>query len=93
MSDEELKLYKVLFDTVLPNLKHIQASQAEQLVRSDRLNQSLDEFRAEMKARFAELHAELAATRHQVDLTIAGLRESEARVAAVLGMGKGQIVH
>ena len=93
MSDEELKLYEVLFDTILPTLNSIQASQSEQRIQADRLSQDLQAFRAEMKTRFTELHAELAATRHRMDATLASLRESEARVAAVLGMGKNQIVH
>jgi len=93
MPDEELALYEVLFDTMLPQLNRIQASQAEQLERTDRLNRNLEEFRAEMKARFAALHNELAATRHQLDLTLASLRESDARVAAMLETGKDQIVH
>jgi len=93
MPDEELKLYEVLFETILPNLSRIQASQSEQRMQADRLSQDLQAFRAEMKARFDTLHAELAAARHQMDVTLASLRESEARVAALVGMDRNQIIH
>jgi ABC-type transporter Mla subunit MlaD len=93
MVDEDFKLYNVLMDTILPNLNRIQASQNEQRLQTDRLSQNLEEFRKEMAARFADLNAELAATLHQVEVAMANLRESEARVAALLGSGKNQIVH
>ncbi len=93
MSDEELNIYKVLMETIVPNLNRIQASQAEQRLQTDRLNRHLEGFRLEMETRFADLNAELAATRRALDAAMANLRDSEARVAALLISGKNQIIH
>lgn len=93
MSDIEDSLYAVLIDTILPNLNRVQASQAEQRLQGDQLNRNLEEFRAEMQKRFAELRADLAATRHQFDVAVAALRESEARFVAAMGLAHNPIVH
>jgi hypothetical protein len=79
---------------ILPNLTRIQASQTEQKTHTDRVNQAIEEFRAEMQMRFTELRAELAATHAQVEVAIAKLRESEAaQTKAALAISKNSIVH
>jgi len=71
------QLHALLLDVILPNLKGIQASQAEQRAQTERLNQNLEEFRAEMQLRFAEIRAELAACRQEVEDTMVTLRETD----------------
>jgi multidrug resistance efflux pump len=94
MPDVVMKLYAVLIDVILPNLNRIQASQVEQRAHTDRVNQNIEEFRAEMHMRFTELRAELAATHAQVEVAMAKLRESEAaRTQAALAISKNSIVH
>ena len=77
MSEMLSKIYALLLDVILPHLKDIQASQAEQRVQTERLNQNLEEFRAEMQLRFAEIRAELAACRQEVEDTMVTIRETD----------------
>jgi hypothetical protein len=94
MPDVVMKLYAVLIDVILPNLNRIQASQVEQRTHTDRVNQNIEEFRAEMQTRFTELRAELAATHAQIEVAMTKLRESEAaRTAVALAISKNSIVH
>ena len=87
-------LLTVLSDVVLPNLNRIQTSQTEQRLETDRLQQNLDAFRAEMQQRFAELHADLAATRAQLELAEKIIRATEtARAAEATGRRRGTLVH
>jgi hypothetical protein len=72
------QLYHVLVDVILPNLKEIHANQVEQRKQTEELNRGLEEFRGEMQVRFAELRAELAACRTQMEDAIVTLSESEA---------------
>jgi len=93
MPDVVMKLYAVLIDVILPNLNRIQASQMEQSTHTERVNQNLEEFRAEMQLRFTELRAELAATHAQVEVAMVKLRESEAARTKALALSKNSIVH
>lgn len=77
MKDMFSQLHALLLDVVLPHLKGIQASQAEQRLQTARLNQNLEEFRSEMQLRFAEIRAELSACRQEVEDTIVTLREAD----------------
>jgi hypothetical protein len=89
MSDMISQLHRLLMDVILPNLNGIQASQAAQRMQTECLNRNLDEFRGEMQVRFAEIHAELAACRVQVEDAMVTLRESEAANADDSGSGSG----
>jgi hypothetical protein len=94
MPDVVMKLYALLIDVILPNLNRIQASQVEQRTHTDLVHQNIEEFRAEMQARFAELRAELAATHAEVEIAMEKLRESEAaRTHAILAISNNSIVH
>jgi hypothetical protein len=73
-----LKMDALLLDVILPNLKSVQASQAEQTMQAERLNRDLDEFRAEMQIHMAEIRAEIALCRQELEDTMVTLRESEA---------------
>jgi len=78
MSDLHSQLKTFLTDVILPNLQEIHASQVEQRFQTDCLNQNLEDFREEMQLRFAELRAELAACRQQLEDALVTLREAEA---------------
>ena len=77
MSEMLSQLHVLLVDVILPHLKGIQASQAEQRLQTERLNQNLEEFRAEMQVRFTELRAEIAACRQEIEDAMVTFRESD----------------
>jgi hypothetical protein len=72
------QLYRLMVETIVPNLKAIQENQIEQRQQSDWITHNLEEFRLEMQQRFAELHAELASTRTQLEDAMVVLREQRA---------------
>lgn len=76
------KIYALLLDVILPNLKLIQASQAEQRTQSNRLTHSLEEFRAQMQVHLAEIRAEIALCRQELEDTMVTLRERDATEAS-----------
>jgi hypothetical protein len=78
MSEMLLKIDALLLDVILPNLKAVQTSQAEQTTQAERLNRNLEEFRAEMQIRMTEIRAEIALCRQELEDTMVTLRESEA---------------
>jgi len=88
------QLHALLVDVILPHLKGIQASQAEQRVQTERLNQNLEEFRSEMQLRFAEIRAELAACRQEVEDTMVTLRETDLPDdSESIVTGKKRLIH
>lgn len=88
------QLHALLVDVILPHLKGIQASQAEQRVQTERLNQNLEEFRSEMHLRFAEIRAELAACRQEVEDTMVTLRETDLPDdSESIVTGKKRLIH
>ena len=88
------QLHALLVDVILPHLKGIQASQAEQRVQTGRLNQNLEEFRSEMHLRFAEIRAELAACRQEVEDTMVTLRETDLPDdSESIVTGKKRLIH
>jgi predicted phage gp36 major capsid-like protein len=72
------QIHRLLADVILPHLEGIQASQAEQRMQTERLNRNVEEFRAEMQTRFAEIRAEIAACRQEIEDAMVTLRESDA---------------
>jgi hypothetical protein len=74
MTDPILALTQLLSNVVLPNLKTVQVSQMEQIAANDRLEQSIEELRLHLEARFAELGAQLTACRAELAATQALLR-------------------
>ena len=81
MSDMLSQIFKLLVDVVVPNLKGIQASQAEQRLQTEQLSRNLEDFRAEMRVKFTEIRAEIAASRLQVEDAMVTLREAETSSA------------
>ena len=54
-------LSRLLSDVILPNLKSVQVSQAEQIAANDRLEMAIEELRLHLESQFAHLTAQLTA--------------------------------
>jgi hypothetical protein len=66
MSDPLVSLTQILTDIVLPNLKSVQVSQAEQIAANDRLENAIEELRLHLESQFAHLSAQLTACRAEL---------------------------
>lgn len=71
------QIHKLLTGVILPHLKGIQISQTEQRLETERLNRNFEEFRLDMQTRFADLRAELAACRKDLEDVLVTIRESD----------------
>jgi hypothetical protein len=78
LADALARLGTLLTAVIIPNLRTIQENQIEQRQQSEWLATNLEEFRLEMQQRFAELHAELAASRAQIEDAMVVIREHKA---------------
>jgi hypothetical protein len=78
MSDTLSRLHALLLDEILPHLNDIEVSQAEQRRETDRLMRTIHDFRAEMQLRFAELRAEIAYCRQEVEDAMVSLRDGDS---------------
>jgi hypothetical protein len=94
MSEMLSRIYTLLLDVILPNLKSVQASQAEQRRQTESLNRAMEEFRAEMQLRLAEIRAEISLCRQELEDAMVTLRESETAEEPDAPPGrKKRIVH
>ena len=59
-------LNRLLSDVILPNLKSVQVSQAEQIAANDRLENAIEELRLHLESQFAHLSAQLTACRAEL---------------------------
>jgi hypothetical protein len=59
-------LNRLLSDVILPNLKSVQVSQAEQIAANDRLENAIEELRQHLDSQFALLSAQLTACRAEL---------------------------
>jgi hypothetical protein len=66
MSEPLVSLTQILTDVILPNLKSVQVSQAEQIAANDRLENSIEELRLHLESQFAHLSAQLTACRAEL---------------------------
>jgi hypothetical protein len=66
MTDIAVTLTHLLSDVILPNLKAVQSSQAEQIAANDRLEEQINDLQSQIKADFAQLHAQLTACRAEI---------------------------
>jgi predicted phage gp36 major capsid-like protein len=88
------QVFRLLEDVVMPNLETIQINQAQQRLQTEQLNRTVEEFRAEMRLKFTEIRAELAACRIQVEDAIVTLHEAETgEVEAPAFTGKKTLIH
>jgi hypothetical protein len=66
MSEPMAAVIRLLIDVILPNLKTVQVSQAEQIAANDRLENSIEELRLHLGSQFAYLSAQLTACRAEL---------------------------
>jgi hypothetical protein len=78
MSETLSEIYALLLDRILPQLKSIEAAQAEQREHYDTIHHNMRELHAEIQIRFAELRAEIAACRQELEDTMVTIRERDA---------------
>lgn len=65
---------QLLAEVILPNLKSVQTSQAQQISANDRLEHAIKELRRELESQFANLSAQLTACRMELAATQAMLK-------------------
>jgi hypothetical protein len=82
MPDPISQLHALLLEKVLPHLHAIEASQTQQRIYTEQLHQNLHEFRSEMQLRFAELRAEIAYCRQEVEDVMVSLRDTDSQADA-----------
>jgi hypothetical protein len=84
-------LTRLLSEVILPNLKVVQQSQAEQIAANDRLENSIEELRLHLDSQFAHLSAQLTACRAELAATQAAFKAaSEGRKG---GLDRTNLVH
>ena len=66
MNETFAPLTQILTDVILPNLKAVQVSQAEQIAANDRLENAVEELRLHLASQFAYLSAQLTACRAEL---------------------------
>jgi septal ring factor EnvC (AmiA/AmiB activator) len=74
MTNPIASLSLLLSDAVLPELKAVQASQSAQITANDRLEQAIEDLRAQLESQFASLSAQLTACRAELAATQAALK-------------------
>ena len=79
MSDPFASLTQLLAEVILPNLKAVQMSQAEQIAANDRLELAIEDLRAHIESQFALLSAKLTACQAELAATQAALKAAQAQ--------------
>jgi hypothetical protein len=79
MSDPFASLTQLLADVILPNLKAVQMSQAEQIAANDRLELAIEDLRTHLESQFALLSAQLTACRAELAATQAAFKAAQAQ--------------
>ena len=77
MSEMLSQIYAMLMNRVLPQLKSIEAAQAEQREHYEMIHRNMRDLHAEIQIRFAELRAEVAACRQELEDTMVTIRERD----------------
>jgi hypothetical protein len=77
MNESFATLTTLLCDVILPNLKAVQTSQAEQISANDRLEEAVEELRMHLDSQFAHLSAQLTACRAELAATQAALKATQ----------------
>jgi hypothetical protein len=70
-------LTQLLAEVVLPNLKAVQMSQAEQIAANDRLEHAIEDLRTHLEAQFSMLTAQLVACQAELAATQAALKAAQ----------------
>jgi PBP1b-binding outer membrane lipoprotein LpoB len=92
MNDPFASLTQLLSDVILPNLKAVQMSQAEQIAANDRLEQAIEDLRTHLESQFATLSAQLTACQAELAATQAALTTTQA-AAGLRAPGSKLLIH
>jgi hypothetical protein len=92
MSEPIAAVTRLLIDVILPNLKTVQVSQAEQIAANDRLENAIEELRVHLESQFAHLSAQLTACRAELAAAHAAFNSVHAQNDA-LGPECTTIIH
>jgi hypothetical protein len=92
MDDLFVPLTQLLTDIILPNLKSVQVSQAEQIAVNDRLENAIEELRLHLESQFAHLSAQLTACRAELAAAHAAFQAVQAQ-RGVLAPDRATLVH
>jgi DNA-binding protein H-NS len=92
MSDPIDSLAQLLSDVILPNLKAVQLSQAEQIAAQTRLEQAIQDLRNHLDMQFAQLSNQLTACRAELAAAQAALKAAHAP-ADPLAQGRNPLIH
>ncbi len=92
MNEAIASLANLLTEVVLPNLKSVQTSHAEQIAANDRLEEAIDELQIHFKSQFATISAQLTACRAEVAALQAALRAAQAQNAPIV-TDRSTLVH
>lgn len=87
------EIYSLLLDGVLPNLKSMLISQTEQKIQSEQRTFNFEEFRAVMQVHMAEIRAEIALCRQQLEDILVIVRERSEEDADPSVKKQKRIVH
>jgi hypothetical protein len=88
MSDPFVSLTMLLSDVILPNLKTVQMSQAEQIAANDRLELAIEDLRTYIESQFALLSAQLTACQAELAATQAALKAAQRQAGIRAPEGK-----
>ncbi|MGO9316307.1 MAG: hypothetical protein ACLPXT_09680 [Terracidiphilus sp.] len=92
MSEPYDSLTQILIDVILPNLKSVQVSQAEQIAANDRLEESIEELRLHLESQFAHLSAQLTACRAELAAAQAVFKSAHPQSSAQ-GPDRNPLIH
>jgi hypothetical protein len=79
MNDPVASLTQLFAEVILPNLKTVQMSQAEQIAANDRLELAIAELQTHLDSQFALLFAKLTACQAELAVTQAALKAAQGR--------------
>ena len=79
MDDPTDSLTDLLLNSILPNLRAVQVSQAEQIAANDRLEQSIENLRTHLNSEFNKLSAQLISARAEMAALQAALQTLQSR--------------
>jgi len=88
MNDPAASLTCLLAEVILPNLKAVQVSQAEQIAANDRLEEAIGELRMYLESKFALLSAQLTSCRAELAATQAALKAAQTQAGLRMPEGK-----
>jgi hypothetical protein len=88
MTDPLASLTQLLAEVILPNLKAVQVSQAEQIAANDRLEQAIEDLRNHLDTQFARLAAQLTACQAELAATQAALKAAQIKAGLRAPEGK-----